>query len=106
MVTTNVRPITLAPQSEVVAQKRYYLKKQNGQATEDASSLFKRVATAIAAIEETYGVLNIESKLSEIEFYDIMSSLEFLPNSPTLMNAGTGQGTYSACFVFPLEDSM
>ena len=106
MVTTNVRPITLAPQSEVVAQKRYYLKKQNGQATEDASSLFKRVATAIAAIEETYGVLNIESKLSEIEFYDIMSSLEFLPNSPTLMNAGTGQGTYSACFVLPLEDSM
>jgi len=106
MVTTDVRPVTLAPQSEVVAKKRYYLKKQSGQVKEDASSLFKRVATAIAAIEETYGTLKIESELSALEFYDIMARLEFLPNSPTLMNAGTGQGTYSACFVLPLEDSM
>jgi len=106
MVTTDVRPVTLAPQSEVVAKKRYYLKKRSGQVKEDASSLFKRVATAIAAIEETYGTLKIESELSALEFYDIMARLEFLPNSPTLMNAGTGQGTYSACFVLPLEDSM
>jgi len=106
MVITDVRTVTLAPQSEVVAKKRYYLKKQNGQIKEDASSLFRRVATEIAAIEGTYGTLNVETKLSAIDFYDIMSSLEFLPNSPTLMNAGTGQGTYSACFVLPLEDSM
>ena len=106
MVTIDVRPVTLAPQSEIVAKKRYYLKTQSGQVEEDASSLFKRVATAIAAIEEIYGTLKIESELSALEFYDIMARLEFLPNSPTLMNAGTGQGTYSACFVLPLEDSM
>ena len=106
MVTTDVRPVTLAPQSEVVAKKRYYLKKQDGQIKEDATNLFKRVAKAIAAIEPTYGTLKVESDLSKLEFYDIMANLEFLPNSPTLMNAGTGQGTYSACFVLPLEDSM
>ena len=106
MVTTDVRPVTLTPQSEVVAKKRYYLKKADGQVKEDATSLFKRVAKAVAAIEPMYGMLKVESDLSEIEFYDIMAKLEFLPNSPTLMNAGTGQGTYSACFVLPLEDSM
>ena len=106
MVITEIHPVTLAPQSEVVAKKRYYLKEQNGDVVENASSLFNRVATAIAAIESTYGTLDIESELSRLEFYDMMASLEFLPNSPTLMNAGTGQGTYSACFVLPLEDSM
>lgn len=106
MVTTDVRPVTLTPQSEVVAKNRYYLKRENGQIKEDATSLFKRVAKAVAAIEPTYGTLKVERDLSELEFYDIMAKLEFLPNSPTLMNAGTGQGTYSACFVLPLEDSM
>ena len=106
MVTTDVRPVTLAPQSEVVAKKRYYLKKKDGQINEDATRLFERVAKAIAAIEPIYGILKVESGLSELEFYDILSNLEFLPNSPTLMNAGTGQGTYSACFVLPIEDSM
>ena len=106
MVTTDVRPVTLASQSEVVAQKRYYLKKQDGQIKEDATNLFSRVAKAVALIESTYGTLEVENELSELEFYDIMAKLEFLPNSPTLMNAGTGQGTYSACFVLPLEDSM
>ena len=106
MVTTDVRPVTLAPQSEVVAKKRYYLKKKDGQINEDATRLFERVAKAIAAIEPIYGILKVESGLSELEFYDMLSNLEFLPNSPTLMNAGTGQGTYSACFVLPIEDSM
>tara|TARA_R110000824_G_scaffold273282_2_gene461763 strand:+ start:3139 stop:5046 length:1908 start_codon:yes stop_codon:yes gene_type:complete len=106
MVTTDVRPVTLSPQSEVVAKKRYYLKEKNGQIKEDATKLFKRVAKAVAAVEPMYGTLKVESELSESEFYSIMANLEFLPNSPTLMNAGTGQGTYSACFVLPLEDSM
>ena len=68
--------------------------------------MFKRVAKAIASVEPMYGVLDVEKDLSESDFFDIMSNLEFLPNSPTLMNAGTKQGTLSACFVLPLEDSM
>ena len=63
MVTTDVRPVTLAPQSEVVAKKRYYLKKKDGQINEDATRLFERVAKAIAAIEPIYGILKVESGL-------------------------------------------
>ena len=106
VITAAHETITLSPQSEVVAKKRYYLKEANGKTKENATSLFKRVAKAIASVEPMYGVLDVEKDLSESDFFDIMSNLEFLPNSPTLMNAGTKQGTLSACFVLPLEDSM
>ena len=106
VITATHETITLSPQSEVVAKKRYYLKEADGKTKEDATSLFRRVAKAIASVEPIYGVLDIEKDLSETDFFDIMSSLEFIPNSPTLMNAGTEQGTLSACFVLPLEDSM
>ena len=106
VITAAHETITLSPQSEVVAKKRYYLKEADGKTKENATSLFRRVAKAIASIEPMYGVLDVEKDLSEADFFDIMSNLEFIPNSPTLMNAGTKQGTLSACFVLPLEDSM
>jgi len=98
--------VMLASQAELVARKRYYLKNDENQPTENADQMFKRVASAVSSIETKYGKLPVETDLSANDFYDMMSSLNFIPNSPTLMNAGTEQGTLSACFVLPLEDSM
>ena len=68
--------------------------------------MFIRVAKALAKPEKSYGLDDVGVKQIENLFYQSMASLEFLPNSPTLMNAGTGAGTLSACFVLPLTDSM
>jgi len=98
--------VTLAPQAELVARKRYYLKDDENKPIENAEKMFRRVADSISSIETNYGKLAVETQLSANDFYDMMASLDFVPNSPTLMNAGTEQGTLSACFVLPLEDSM
>ena len=104
--TIGAIPITLSPQAEVVAKKRYFLKNDSNEVVEDAPAMFRRVADAMASVEKQYGKLDIDVSLTSNEFYTIMSNLDFVPNSPTLMNAGTKQGTLSACFVLPLEDSM
>ena len=96
----------LSDQAQVVLKHRYFLKNDNGEIVENGEELFRRVAKAIADIEKEYITLPVESNLLALDFFDMMQSLEFLPNSPTLMNAGTYQGTLSACFVLPLEDSM
>ena len=93
---------TLAPHAETVAKNRYYLKNNEGETIEDGNALFSRVAEAIAKVEDDYLTLPVEKDLLKQEFIDIMERLEFIPNSPTLMNAGTEQGTLSACFVLPL----
>ena len=102
----NEIPVSLSPQAEVVAQKRYFLKNNKNDVIEDASQMFRRVANAVASVEKQYGKLDVDVQLTANDFYTVMSSLDFIPNSPTLMNAGTEQGTLSACFVLPLEDSM
>jgi len=104
--TIGTIPVTLSSQAEIVAKKRYFLKDDSNEIVEDAPALFRRVADAIAAVEKQYGKLDIDVQLTSNEFYTVMSNLDFIPNSPTLMNAGTKQGTLSACFVLPLEDSM
>tara|TARA_R110002020_G_scaffold284230_5_gene499809 strand:+ start:1290 stop:3176 length:1887 start_codon:yes stop_codon:yes gene_type:complete len=98
--------VNLSEQAEIVLGHRYFLKNQQGEIAETSADLFRRVAKAIAAVEPLYYTLPVESELLESEFFDMMCKLEFIPNSPTLMNAGTEQGTLSACFVLPLEDSM
>ena len=98
--------IALSEQAQVVLGHRYFLKDDEGETTEDSTALFQRVAKAIAEVERSYFTLPVEKELLEQDFFQIMSNLEFIPNSPTLMNAGTEQGTLSACFVLPLEDSM
>ena len=98
--------VTLSQQAETVASKRYYLKDESGAPEETVNDLFKRVAKAIASSEIQYGKSEADRDLTEKDFYDMLASLNFIPNSPTLMNAGTEQGTLSACFVLPLEDSM
>ena len=86
-----------------VLEKRYLLKDENGKVIETPDQMFHRVAHDIALADEKYGE---DVKKTEREFYEIMSNLLFIPNSPTLMNAGTSIQQLSACFVIPIEDSM
>ncbi|ADI73672.1 ribonucleoside-diphosphate reductase, adenosylcobalamin-dependent [Methanohalobium evestigatum Z-7303] len=86
-----------------VLERRYLLKGENGNPVETPSEMFERVANSVSSIDKRYGYNPYDSKA---EFYRMMSNLEFLPNSPTLMNAGTELGQLSACFVLPVEDSM
>jgi ribonucleoside-diphosphate reductase alpha chain len=78
-----------------VLERRYLLKDENGNVVETPLELFRRIAKAIALDPE-----------SEEEFFNMLVRLEFLPNTPTLMNAGTDLGQLSACFVIPVEDSL
>ena len=86
-----------------VLEKRYLRKDKNGNVIEKPEEMFWRVASNIAKADEKYGG---DVKKTEKEFYEMMSNLYFLPNSPTLMNAGTSIQQLSACFVLPIEDSM
>ena len=106
MTTINYQPVQLSEQSKTILEHRYFLKDDDSNIIETPEELFERVAKGVASIETLYGTLPVESELSANDFYDIMTNFEFVTNSPTLMNAGTKQGTLSACFVLPLEDSM
>jgi ribonucleoside-diphosphate reductase alpha chain len=88
-----------------VLEKRYFLKNAQGKPLEDAAGLFKRVACHIAGIESKKISADEVAGLSE-DFYNIMYNRDFMPNSPTLMNAGKKGGQLSACFVLPVPDSL
>ncbi|MFC1920830.1 vitamin B12-dependent ribonucleotide reductase [Chloroflexota bacterium] len=88
-----------------VLERRYLKKDSQGQVIETPEEMFRRVAAAIASAELTYDPKANTADIEE-EFYKIMTNLDFLPNSPTLMNAGRELGQLSACFVLPVEDSM
>ncbi len=89
-----------------VLKRRYLLKNDKGGVIETPSQLFRRVARAIAKVDKQYKKTDKEVKELEEKFYSLMASREFLPNSPTLMNAGTPLGQLSACFVISVEDSL
>ena len=96
----------LTPRAETIAKKRYYLKDKAGETVENSTDMFKRVAKTVGLIEQMYGKSEPEVQKVTDEFFEMMDDLKFVPNSPTMMNAGTYQGTLSACFVLPLEDTM
>jgi len=86
-----------------VLEERYLLKDDKGRIIETPTQLFRRVAKTIASVDEKYGK---DPKKTEEKFFYAMKNLEFLPNSPTLMNTGTELGQLSACFVLPIQDSI
>jgi len=88
-----------------VLEKRYLQKDVNGELVENPIQMFERVARNIASAERNYCGRSEQEKWEE-EFYNLTASLDFLPNSPTLMNAGAELQQLSACFVLPIEDSM
>jgi ribonucleoside-diphosphate reductase alpha chain len=97
------KPSTLSGNAIKVLRSRYLLH-QNGTA-ETPEQLFERVAKAVASAELKWGTKQDAEKW-EKEFFEVMTELLFLPNSPTLMNAGTQLNQLSACFVLPVEDSL
>lgn len=97
--------VKLSKNAELVLQKRYLIRDAQGQPVETIEGLFKRVAGAIAEPDAHYSGAKAVEKTQK-EFFEMMTKLEFLPNSPTLMNAGRPLGQLSACFVLPVADSM
>ncbi len=98
--------VKVGKNAETVLRKRYYRKDGDGKPTENATTMFWRVAAAIAQEEAKYEKSTIGVEKLAREFFDLMTEFKFLPNSPTLMNAGTGLGQLAACFVLPVGDSM
>ncbi len=98
--------VGLSENASRVLEKRYLLKDESGKVVETPDRLFRRVATNISQAELLYGGGEEARRRWEEAFFGVMTRLEFLPNSPTLMNAGTGIQQLSACFVLPVEDSM
>jgi ribonucleoside-diphosphate reductase alpha chain len=101
-----VDPLKLPLNSLLVLERRYLQKDPEGRVIESTSAMFRRVATTVAEVERRYGRSDEEVARYAEAFYRMMAHLEFLPNSPTLMNAGTDFGQLSACFVLPVEDSI
>jgi len=101
------RDLLLSFNALKVLESRYLLKDpETWRFKETPQMLFRRVARHIAAQEERYGASPERVRELEEKFYDLMSTLRFMPNSPTLMNAGTRLGILSACFVIPVRDAM
>jgi ribonucleoside-diphosphate reductase alpha chain len=96
----------LTPNSLAVLRRRYLAKDDQGHVVEAPEDLFIRVASNIAAADANFGATPAEIEETAKIFYRMMARLEFLPNSPTLMNAGRRLGQLAACFVLPIDDSM
>ncbi len=92
----------LTETAEIVLARRYYLKDGNGNALENWEALCRRVADAVATVDSEQE----DYESIREDFFDMIRCLDFIPNSPCLMNAGTDLGQLSACFVLPVEDSM
>lgn len=107
LLSKNIK-LKLTPNAIKVLESRYLRKDDQGKIIETPSQLFQRVAQNVASAEKIYNdnITDDELFKTEEKFYRMMASLEFLPNSPTLMNAGGNLQQLSACFVLPVEDAM
>jgi ribonucleoside-diphosphate reductase alpha chain len=98
--------LDLSPNAITVLEKRYLVKDDAGKPVESAEDLFWRVARTIADADKKYGASSGAIDELATAFYTSMAHREFMPNSPTLMNAGRPLGQLSACFVLPVEDNL
>jgi len=99
-------PLRISLNALKVLERRYLLKDDARNVIETPLELFKRVAKHVALAEGNFKDRNITQDWVRDTFFEMMRSLEFIPNSPTLMNAGTKMGQLSACFVLPVRDSI
>jgi len=96
----------LTENARKVLEARYLKKNERGECVETPGTLFRRVARTIAAVESQYGASDLARQEWEDRFYRLLAEGDFMPNSPTLMNAGREMGMLSACFVLPVRDSI
>jgi ribonucleoside-diphosphate reductase alpha chain len=99
-------PVSLSSNALTVLEKRYLIKDESGKPVERAEDLFGRVARTIAEPDRRYGASEGAVETLADAFYDLMANRLFMPNSPTLMNAGRPLGQLSACFVLPVDDAL
>ncbi|HIZ95064.1 MAG TPA: ribonucleotide-diphosphate reductase subunit alpha, partial [Candidatus Flavonifractor avicola] len=95
----------ISENAKAVLARRYLARDEQGNPTETVDGLFRRVANAVAEGDRHFDP-KADVVATAAEFYEMMTNLDFLPNSPTLMNAGRPLGQLSACFVLPVADSM
>ena len=98
--------LTLSENAIKVLEKRYLKRDKNGNCVEKPADMFRRVSDAIAAGDLKYGASEEDVKKLSDRFYNAITHRYFMPNSPTLMNAGRELGQLAACFVLPVEDSL
>ena len=100
------KKLNLTKNAVTVLERRYLKRDEYGNLLEEPRDMFLRVAKNIASVEKKYNRTEAEIRETEKKFFDIMTDLDFLPNSPTLMNAGRELQQLAACFVLPVGDSM
>jgi ribonucleoside-diphosphate reductase alpha chain len=105
MTTANKKHSSLYMRNKIL-NRRYLRKNEHGEVVETLDQMLRRVANAVAEAEAKYGATEAEVKVYAEKFYHLMKDGKFLPNSPTLMNAGRENGMLSACFVVSVEDSI
>src|SRR2546427_11251896 len=98
--------LRISPNAVRVLKKRYLAKDENGKVFETPEGMFRRVAHNLVQADALYGATPEAVRATEEEVYAVTAGLDFLPNSPTLMNAGRPLQQLAACFVLPVEDSI
>ena len=105
-MTASSRHLDLSANALTVLERRYLVKDDQGKPVERPEDLFWRVARTIAAPDRTYGASEGAVESLAETFFELMATRVWMPNSPTLMNAGRPLGQLSACFVLPVEDAL
>ena len=105
-VPQDLPPATLSENARIVLARRYLKKDEAGEPTEDPETMFWRIARVIAEEDGKHGASDAAVEEVARSFYELMTTGQFEPNSPTLMNAGRPLGQLSACFVLPVEDAL